>query len=174
MTKVIFIELDGTLIHPREEDHQFIRGSTPEETAEREARGLLARSIVSDIALPDFAYERLMYYKNQGWMVVVMTHQPLVGLGKRTLDQVYQIFLATNHLLDNILDGFLVCTDHPEAVIEAYRREPDKNRLLDIFLRETNSKRSDLEAVMVVSHIEADYLFAAHNGFKFRKANEFL
>ena len=157
--KLLLLELDETLITPRNEEHTYIHG-------------------VSDIWMKGYVYEKLRYYKDRGWALVVMTNQPLIAAGKRTVDDVYALFYATNHLLGNIFDGFLICPDDPNGVVERYKRNSacyrSKDGLMTLLYAELNIREIDIEECMVISHREADQTFAASNGFKYRHPSEFF
>jgi histidinol phosphatase-like enzyme len=137
-----------------------------------------------DIIVTELAHEKLMYYKDRGFKVVVFTSRPDVAMGEKTVDDIYGLFFTVNGLLDNIIDGFMICPDHPDGVVRKYAVESgcykSKTGLLPRFyaemskIEEEEVSRDSFSEVIVVSHLDEDYQFAVDNGFKFRKPGEFF
>lgn len=155
--KLLILELDDVLIKPRKAGHEHVMR-------------------VSDIDIPDNVFDRLKYYKKEGWTVVVMTDQPLVAAGKRTIDQVWGLFYAANHILGGMLDGIVICPHDPQAVVEAYRADckckKPKTGMFDAFLGNYGTEVPT--EIMVVGMGDRDYNFAAFLGAKYRLPEEFF
>ena len=175
--KLLILELEGTLVEFEEPEgawHELdLIGFTPPE--DPKYRGLTVK---------ETAYEKLVYYKDRGFSIVVFTSRPDIALGNTTLDDVYSLFFTTNGLLDNIIEGFMVCPDHPDGSVKKYAKDSEcyksKSGLLPKFYQEMSKHlnedvdRDSFDEVVVVSHLEKDFQFAVDNQFKYRKPEEFF
>jgi len=169
--KLLLLELEGTLVEFGLPDGEWVEldligFNKPDKP---KYRGLTIR---------DYTHERIMYYKDRGYTVIVMTQRPDVAMGEKTLDDIYGLFLTTNNLLGNIIDGFIVCPDHLDGVVKKYAKDSEcyksKSGLLPIMYEHLKVGRDDLEDVVMVSHLEQDWQFCFDNGFRYRKPEEFF
>jgi len=155
----IFLELDNTLISPRNPKNENVEG-------------------VSDIYLTDRSYEVLKYHKDNGSKIYVLTNQPLIAMGKRTLDDVYALLYATNYLLGNLLDGFGICPHHPSGVVTKYAKvcacKKPADGLLREFIADRGITREDLKGSLFVGHSSSDATLARQYGMEFKAPSDFF
>jgi len=170
--KLLILELEGTLVEFGEPGGAWVELDLIgfEKPKEPKYRGLIIR---------DRTHERLMYYKERGYTIIVMTHRPDVAMGTVTLDDVFSLFMTVNGLLGNIIDGFMVCPDHPDGVVTKYavasKCYESKSGLLPKLYEELKTTAEDIEDAIVVSHLEdRDWVFAADNGWRYRTPAEFF
>jgi D-glycero-D-manno-heptose 1,7-bisphosphate phosphatase len=143
--KLLILELDDCLIYPKNKKHTLVSG-------------------VSDIEVPDIAYEKLKYYSDLGFTIAVITGQPHVAFGVRTIDDVYSLLYATNHILNGIISAFVICPHEHNGSVKKYATTCDcKKPKLGMFktlLKGLVIEDTEVEDIIVVGNKQQDKDFA--------------
>jgi D-glycero-D-manno-heptose 1,7-bisphosphate phosphatase len=95
-TPILFLDLDGTVIHGKEELGHFVTGPHEVEVFE----GVL---------------DKLKVYKSQGWRLVLISNQGGIAMGHIAENTVNRIMQEANRLTANLFDRIVYCPHHPEA-----------------------------------------------------------
>ncbi len=81
----------------------------------------------SEIIILEGVTEALISLKASGYLLIVVTNQPVVARGLINEEQVVIINVALADLIEQqggpALDGFYFCPHHPNATLPAYRRQ---------------------------------------------------
>jgi D,D-heptose 1,7-bisphosphate phosphatase len=116
MNKAMFLDRDGVIIKEVEYLHRK-----------------------QDISLLDGASEAIKFFKERGFLVVVISNQPVIARGLATEKTVEDINECINDLIfsrvGTKIDRFYCCPHHPNASVEKYKiictcRKPDNGLLL--------------------------------------------
>lgn len=95
-TKVLYIDLDGTVRKGYDELGRFVNGP-------------------ADVEIFEGVPSLLMKYKKKGWRIVGITNQGGVALGHVKFADMEQAIFKTQRLCHNVFDKIMACVHHPEA-----------------------------------------------------------
>jgi D-glycero-D-manno-heptose 1,7-bisphosphate phosphatase len=158
--KLLLTELDGTIIRPRNTRNNYVID-------------------VRNIDIPNGRYEKLRYYKVElGFTIVIATQQPLIPKGKRTVDRLFELFYATQHLLGNMFDGFIYCPHDSFSVVDEYKlnctcKKP-RTGMYESILREMGMTPEGIDECIVVGDGAGDPEFAMAIDAKHRLTSDFF
>ena len=156
---LLILELDGCLITPKNTNNAICNG-------------------VADINLSEYAYEKLMYFKNKGYTIAVLTNQPYVAQGIRTVDDVYALLYAVNHLLGGIIGGFVICPHDVDGVVQKYATECECRKprvgMYKTLLDGLGITDGDIDNVVVVGNTSVDKDFAKSIAAEYQEVRTFF
>lgn len=123
----------------------------------------------SQIKILPNRFETLLKWVGKGYKILGASNQSGIAKGDMTVEECHQCFLATNKMLNNIVDDFLYCS-HRVPPITCYCRKPSCG--MGAFFIE-RYKLNPAQCIMV-GDMGSDKSFAARCGFHYQDANEFF
>ncbi|MBR9705256.1 HAD family hydrolase [Candidatus Pacearchaeota archaeon] len=91
MNKCIFLDRDGVLVKEKGDVYQ-----------------------IEDIEVIDGVKETLFELKNKGYLLIVISNQPVIARGKASESEVDKLNEYINSELGGVIDKFYICPHHPE------------------------------------------------------------
>ena len=95
-TRVLYLDLDGTVRKGLDELGRFVNGP-------------------DDVEIFPEVPEILRAFKKGGWRICGISNQGGIALGHTTLEKVCEALIKTNNLLDMAFEIIAICKHHPDA-----------------------------------------------------------
>lgn len=99
---ILFLDADGTVRKGPNELGHFVNA-------------------VSDVEVFPEMKERIAFFKNNGWQVVIISNQGGIAMGHVSFYECQKAMEETNKQCHNLLDHIFMCPHHPQSKNKAFR-----------------------------------------------------